>query len=195
MIHVICPGCGRELEFADYLRGLTVVCKNCSHPIPVSASRTKTLAAGDVIQPNSAVTPPLPRPVAPERLSEARATVRRPADSAPIPNGVIERARAMMQTGMGVQQIEQRLVAQGPPRKMQRRRWTQFLAIALGNISNLWNGPTGTDACTGFYPLSLEAVPSSWPTCSLGPGQHVEPALVFCCPWLASGLPTRWVRS
>src|SRR5690349_8203809 len=38
VIRVNCSECGRPSEFADYLRGLTSVCKNCGHRIAVPAT-------------------------------------------------------------------------------------------------------------------------------------------------------------
>src|SRR5262245_43678041 len=37
MIHVQCPSCKQNLEVADYLAGLPIVCKFCSASVPVPA--------------------------------------------------------------------------------------------------------------------------------------------------------------
>lgn len=113
MIRVNCPACGREFEFSDSLGGLTVVCKNCSHPIPVLVSRQKMPPASEAITAASGVTLTPPTPAAPLILPEARPLADSPFDSTPLPEWAIERARALLRTGVRVPQIEQRLVAQG----------------------------------------------------------------------------------
>jgi hypothetical protein len=35
MIQYRCPACGRAMESADALTGLTVICLGCMHPVPV----------------------------------------------------------------------------------------------------------------------------------------------------------------
>jgi hypothetical protein len=77
VIRLNCPSCSHPCEFADFLAGLTVVCKKCGHRIPVP----KTVAAGSAITavpeakpPQASVSPPPPeaittstKPVAPVR--------------------------------------------------------------------------------------------------------------------------------
>jgi S1-C subfamily serine protease len=41
MIHLQCPSCKQNLEVADYLAGLPVVCKSCSASVPVPSGKAK----------------------------------------------------------------------------------------------------------------------------------------------------------
>lgn len=136
MIGVNCPGCGLGCEFADFLGGLTAVCKNCGHRIPVPASGPKVLPARDAIQsapgamlPQAPAAPPPPRPsegaiqsaprttpspaapAAPEEVPEAHPSANGPSD--PPPDWAVEYVRASLRIGLSVPDIEQRLVARG----------------------------------------------------------------------------------
>jgi hypothetical protein len=138
VIRVNCPGCGRECEFADYLRRLTAVCKNCGHRIPVPAAEQRVSAteeavtsapgavlpqtqaaptplrpSDDAIQPMSGTTPPalsvsLERP-------ETRPLVHGPSESLAFPDWAVESADAWLRVGRTVPEIEQRLVERGLP--------------------------------------------------------------------------------
>jgi DNA-directed RNA polymerase subunit RPC12/RpoP len=113
VILVTCPACGREFEFADYLGGLTAVCKNCGHRILVPVGGPKAPPAGDAIRAASGVTTPPPTPVAPTQLPEAGPPVNAPFDSTPPPDWAIAQARTLPRTEAGVPGSVQQLVAQG----------------------------------------------------------------------------------
>jgi hypothetical protein len=127
VIHVSCPECGREREFADVLGGLTVVCTNCGHRIPVPASRQQAPPAGNAItsapkaMSSQALTAPLPpRPseegIQPARgetppaspavsleIPEVRSIVNDPSSSSPLPDWAAEYASAALRVGQSVE--------------------------------------------------------------------------------------------
>jgi hypothetical protein len=109
MIRVPCPACGREFEFADYLAGLTVVCKNCSHPIPVPTAQPKTTAANEAIQAASEVKQLLPAPAPLLELPKAKPT-------APVPtsDGALEPAGGLLQPNLGVPESQRPQIAPEP---------------------------------------------------------------------------------
>ena len=113
MIRVNCPACGREFEFADVLAGLTAVCKNCGHRIPVPAPGPKAPPAGEAIQPAPGVTPSPPAPAAPPRLPEAGPAGSSAVASTPPPDWTIAQARALPRAEDRGPTSVQRLVAQG----------------------------------------------------------------------------------
>lgn len=130
MIRLNCPTCGRECEFADFLGGLTAVCKSCGHGIPVPRPgqdvppAASAIAAApratprppptaDAIQSASGVTPTPAAPAAPREPPAARSIVNDPSDSQPPPDWAVEQVRASLRLGLSVPEIEQRLVAQG----------------------------------------------------------------------------------
>lgn len=57
MIRAKCPQCGHACEFADYLGGLTLVCRNCGHRIPVPAREPQASTSSDPPAVLSQVTP------------------------------------------------------------------------------------------------------------------------------------------
>ncbi len=79
MIRLNCPACAHPCEFADFLGGLTVVCKNCTHRIPVP----KAGVAGDAIAAVPGVAPP-PAPASPVPR-DAITTPPKPATSPRMP--------------------------------------------------------------------------------------------------------------
>lgn len=142
MIRATCPGCGRECEFADFLAGLTAVCKNCSHRIPVPASRPQASRpekaiqsasgaappapdaspahrpSGDAIRAAPGVKPAPPTPAAPLGPLEGSFLVtpsleNSPKHSAPLPDGAAERVEELLPTGVSAPQLERELVGQG----------------------------------------------------------------------------------
>jgi hypothetical protein len=136
VIRVNCPACGRAFEFADFLGGLTVVCKHCSHPIPVPATRPNVPPPGDAIraapgalppppgpplrqappadavQPAAGVRPP-PPPASVPALPEADPTGDRPSDSGPVPDWAIQHARTALRMDISAPDIQQRLIERG----------------------------------------------------------------------------------
>ncbi|HEY2787683.1 MAG TPA: hypothetical protein VGJ05_22185 [Fimbriiglobus sp.] len=111
MINVTCEGCGRACEFADYLAGMTMVCKGCTHKIPLPPSKPKPTPVVPTIPPVSKFTPP-----APTTQSTTPSVVPRvptPAEPALNPERAVEKVRALLRTGVGVPECIQRLVAQG----------------------------------------------------------------------------------
>jgi hypothetical protein len=134
VIRVQCPACGHAFDFADYLAGLTAICKNCTHRIPVPTS-SKSLESGKdavkpddspsvqerpaenmapapgSIQPTPAVAqPPLMAPLT-DKLPEARSI--RKTSTAPPPEWAVERVKAMLALGEPIPTIVDRLVAKG----------------------------------------------------------------------------------
>jgi hypothetical protein len=97
VIRLNCPACAHPCEFADFLGGLTALCKNCSHRIPVP----KPGVAGDAIAtvpgatpsqaaasppPRDAITTP-PKPAAPLRVPPPEDALQtRPEPSSPPTN-------------------------------------------------------------------------------------------------------------
>jgi hypothetical protein len=109
MIRVPCPACGRELEFADYLSGLTVVCKNCSHPIPVPTTQPKTAAAKEAIQAPSEVNCPLSPTTPSMELPKTR-----PSAPAPTSDQTIEPAGTLLQANLGAPESQRPRIAPEP---------------------------------------------------------------------------------
>lgn len=110
MIPLSCPSCGREFECSDFLAGLTVVCKSCGHRVPVpggkppAAARQEAVTAAPPPSPN-----PAPKPIVREPSSKGP-PVREPfSDGTPLN----ERAEAMLEAGMSLPLIKERLVALG----------------------------------------------------------------------------------
>jgi hypothetical protein len=104
MIRVACPGCHSEFDCSDFLAGLTVVCKGCSHRVPVPGGRPPSAPTKEAVA-------PVPAPVA---------VAPKPAlDEPVIPSGTLnsmplnERAAAMLNAGMPAHVVEQRLVGLG----------------------------------------------------------------------------------
>jgi hypothetical protein len=134
VIRVQCPSCGHAFEFADYLAGLTAICKNCMQRIPVPAS-SKSLESGkdaiqpvqffstqakspetpafapDAIRPTPAVTLPEQMPPLTDRLPEARSIQK--TSTAPPPEWALERVKAMLALAVPIPVIVERLVAKG----------------------------------------------------------------------------------
>jgi hypothetical protein len=111
VIQTKCPACGREFEFADFLAGVTAVCKNCGHRIPVPAPGSERPPGRAAIQTAPAVTSPPPTPIASARLPGAAPTGNRSLDSMP-PDWTIAQARALP-PDVGAAEGVRHLVAQG----------------------------------------------------------------------------------
>jgi hypothetical protein len=130
VIRVRCPACGHDFEFADFLAGLTAVCKDCGHRIPVPradaaiqplpASQPTAPPASDAIQPASG--PEIqstfgiarsPLPPVPKELPETRPPESSSSDATSLPEWAIERAKALLRTGATVPEIEQQLIVKG----------------------------------------------------------------------------------
>ena len=153
MIHINCPGCGRECEFADYLRGLTAVCKNCGGRIPVPAVQQQEVANREAVTsasiaaqpppPTAPATPPMQEaiqsaasttppalPVSLER-PETRPLVHGPSESLAFPDWAVESADAWLRVGRTVPEIEQRLVERGLPPEVAAAAVTRALERQL----------------------------------------------------------------
>lgn len=132
MIRIDCPGCGRACEFADYLAGLTVICKNCSQRIPVPRLAQKSpddVAITAVAAPVSMPAPILPAPLHDDAIQAdcpawSPTTVNDPfpatekqsrdhADNASCPDWAADYVRVCLQVGMSVPDIQLRLVTRG----------------------------------------------------------------------------------
>ena len=134
MIRVQCPSCGLAFDFADYLAGLTAICKNCTQRIPVPASsksmesgkeavqQTPTPVSGqrlldqpastsDAIQPTPGVTQTPQMPAFMEKFPEAPSI--RKTSTTPPPEWAVERVRAMLALNQPIPSIVERLVAKG----------------------------------------------------------------------------------
>ena len=110
MIRATCPACGSESELADVLGGLTALCKNCGHRIPVPAARPKAPPVGDAVRAASGVTPPPPTPA---RLPQVGLPLNAPSHPKLPPDGITAQAGALPPTGGGEPASVQRLIAQG----------------------------------------------------------------------------------
>jgi hypothetical protein len=192
VIRVTCPACGREFEFADFLGGLTAVCKNCGHRIPVPAPGPSAPPAGGAIQAASGVTAPPPTPVAPTQLPEAGPPVTTPFDSTPPPDWAIAQARALPRTGGGVPDSVQRLVAQGlspeaatdvVEKVVEERIRQQVESLAraerrdrLHRVASVVAGGACVLLAYGFF--------GTWPACQTG----LEVLLPVACIWLPDEL-------
>ena len=165
VIRVNCPGCGRECEFADCLRGLTAVCKNCGGRIPVPAVQQQEAATKEAViaaQPpptapdtphvqeaiQSAVgtTPPAPS-VSLER-PETPLLVHGPAEALAFSDWAVESADAWLRVGRTVPEIEQRLVERGLPpevaaaavtRALERQLRRQHEPFGEGEVGERWH--------------------------------------------------------
>ena len=107
MIRLKCKTCELELDCSDFLAGLTIVCKGCGHRIPVPGSQQPEASADAAVP--APPPAPLPSPPPPPPSSESR------LDPPPWPNAtpLNERAEAMLDAGMPVPMVEERLVALG----------------------------------------------------------------------------------
>src|SRR5579884_3819536 len=121
MIRATCPGCGRECAFADFLAGLTAVCKNCGHRIPVPASGPSAPRPEDAVRAAPGGAPP-PRPpgdaiqAAPgttQTTAMAASVLRLSEGPAPPSDGAGERASELLPAGVRAPHLERELVAQG----------------------------------------------------------------------------------
>ncbi len=137
MIRLDCPACGRACEFADFLAGLTAVCKGCGQRIPVPPPAAKESPAGDAVTttpvlaaslPLAASCPPQPPPgavqtvpsgpppalsSAPFEAPELASLGNAIAASSALPEWAIDYTVASLKLGLLVPDIEQRLVARG----------------------------------------------------------------------------------
>lgn len=113
MIRVKCPACEREFELPEFLAGLSAVCKNCRQPIPVPA-RANVSPDGGATASTLAYQPPPPTRELPPSLPEPAPPVRTRADL-DMPGWEIDRARALLESGVNVAEIERRLIADGLP--------------------------------------------------------------------------------
>jgi hypothetical protein len=135
VIRVNCPSCGGEFAFANYLAGLSVICKKCSRPISVPASGSTTtkdgLASGSH-RPDSAGSVqyqreerhPADRPGLVTETAPATAVASpaargivlpasNPNDAAPLPDWAFEHARASLNMDISAGDIEKQLIARG----------------------------------------------------------------------------------
>jgi hypothetical protein len=106
VIRVDCPGCRREYEFTEPLGGMTVVCNVCAYKMTVPSNPATPPAAGAAPPvPASPSPPPEPPGVAPHST--------RPVPHAAVPEFGVERARALLRTGVSYPESIRRLTALG----------------------------------------------------------------------------------
>jgi hypothetical protein len=92
MIRVSCPGCNREFDFADFLAGLTTVCKHCGQGIPIpsaqrpTSSSVNTKPASEVALKASSGATEASRPGARASAGEAIQSANDPVQESPGPN-------------------------------------------------------------------------------------------------------------
>jgi hypothetical protein len=119
---------------ADYLRGMTAVCKNCGGRILVPAAEQRVTATqeavitalppapaaspspqpdSDAIQPASETAPPAPSTSV--ELPETPPVLNGPSEATHFPDWAVESADAWLRVGRTVPEIEQRLVERGLP--------------------------------------------------------------------------------
>jgi hypothetical protein len=212
VIRVTCEVCGHACEFDDYLAGMTMVCKECTHMIPLPSSKPKPPPTAPAIPPVAKFTPPAPS--TPPTPPAVVPRVPKPAELAPNPDRAVEQTRALLRTGVGVPECIQRLVAQGLPpdaataavdRALEERMRVEpdpltasdrhrfihrVLSAVLAGIFvllSLWNGGVNS-LC--FVLILLIAVASVWfPnemgsfTGRLAPTQSSPGILVRWCGW------------
>jgi hypothetical protein len=111
-IRIDCPGCGRACEFADFLAGLTAICKGCGHRIFVPPAGDAITASPPVASSQALTASRSPQP-APLESPEPPSLVHGDANLSTLPEWAIEHTAASLRVGLPVPDIEQRLVARG----------------------------------------------------------------------------------
>jgi hypothetical protein len=148
VIIVQCPSCGKESQFADYLKGLTIICKNCSKPLPVlppsqDAPASEVTAGGMPSPPPAKTEPPQPvqllpqtPPSVPER-SQPGVSVRGTSESSLSADWANEYVATSLKMGIAVPEIEQRLIARGLSPEAASAAVTKCLSATIRDQSRL----------------------------------------------------------